>query len=120
MLPQLLSRRALVWSSIAVWAALLVAFGHPESPLNAHHASRTGDRIRVPAGVRTLTGAMASPLAPESVTVVLVTTAECDKARFGIPSLAKLQKALSDNGFAFRVVIRSAVLPARQYGRLLP
>jgi hypothetical protein len=70
--------------------------------------------------VRSLSGTLISPIAEESVTVVLVTTAECDRARFGIPSVARLQRALVDSGIAFRVVIRSRVRPARQYGRLLP
>jgi hypothetical protein len=62
---------------------------------------------------------MVSPLAQESVTVVLVTTAECDKARFSIPNVVRLQRRLRGSGIAFRAVIRSSVLPARQYGSFL-
>jgi hypothetical protein len=111
-----LSWRTLVWPAITAWAALLVAIGHPG---NSSHESKTGDRIRAPAKVRSLSGAMVSPLAQESVTVVLVTTAECDKARFGIPNVVRLQQALRSSGIAFRAVIRSRVLPAREYGSFL-
>lgn len=62
---------------------------------------------------------MIAPIAEESLTVVVVTTAECDKARFSLASIAQLQPLMRSSGIAFRVVVRSDPRPARQYGRLL-
>ena len=50
---------------------------------------------------------------------ILITSAECDRGRVGIPVFRDLERALKRKGTAFRVVVKSRPLAARQYARLL-
>src|SRR5205823_1878128 len=79
-------RRQLPWTVIAIWATLLFATRVPARLL--WRETRPGDRIGAPSGVRSLAGPVIAPIAEESLTVVVVTTAECDKARLSLTSIA--------------------------------
>lgn len=113
-------RRPLLWMVFAVLAALLFVTRVPGRLFLTIRETRPGDRITAPPSVRSLAGLMIAPIAEESLTVVVVTTAECDNARLSLTSIAQLQPLMKSSGIAFRVVVRSDSRPARQYGRLLP
>lgn len=105
---------------LSVAAVLLLATRVRGRTLLVGRETRQGDRVRIPPTVRSLAGPMIPPIAEESLTVVVITTAECDKARLSLTSIARLQFLMESGGIAFRVVVRSDPQPARQYGRLLP
>lgn len=83
-----LRRTSLLWMAVAVLAVLLSVTRVPRGLLLTLRETRPGDRISAPPGVRSLAGPMIAPIAEESLTVVVVTTAECDKARFSLTTIA--------------------------------
>jgi hypothetical protein len=58
-------------------------------------------------------------LARDSSVAILITSAECDRGRVGIPAFRELERRLKRTGMAFRVVVKSRPLAARQYAGLL-
>lgn len=56
----------------------------------------------------------------DSATAVLVLTAECAKCRIGVASYPDVHEVAQAEGFAFRSLIASEPIPARQFALLLP
>jgi hypothetical protein len=59
-----------------------------------------------------------SLLPRDSAVVILVTTAECSAGRMAVPALNRVAGELNRDGIAFRVVVKSRDVPARQFARL--
>ena len=56
----------------------------------------------------------------DSAVALLAATSECAACRIGVPTYRKLAVQLKSQGMAFRVIVGSDSIPARQYSRLLP
>lgn len=106
---------ALLSISIAAWTAQPSAHHSLEE---AFPTELVGQAIRLSAGTTAL-GQRQLPLMPrDSGVAILVTTAECGQGRMGIAAFRQLEHRLRASGIAFRVVVKSAPAPSRQYARL--
>ena len=98
--------RILPWAALLVWAAVLLWM--------------EGGKTRPPTGgPGALDGRFVDLTPHDSAVAILVTTAECNGGRMGVPLFRSLAPELQRSGIAFRAVIKSRPQPARSYARLL-
>lgn len=106
---------ALISISIAAWAAQPPA---PDRVGEAHAPEFVGKAVRLSPGTTALEQRLLPLMPRDSGVAILVTTAECGQGRMGIAAFRELEHRLRASGIAFRVVVKSAPTPSRQYARL--
>jgi hypothetical protein len=109
--------RRILWSGLALWAvALAVVF----VARRARSAPAPGDQLLAANAMgRRVDGQALSLLPADSVVAVLAATSECAACRVGVPAYREIASRLRESGVAFRVVVGSDSLAARQFSRLL-
>lgn len=110
--------RLVIWGGLGLWALALVVV-YFTRPVRA--AARTGDQVLTAdvTGPRVTGGALAL-LPRDSVVAVLAATSECAACRLGLPSYRDIAVRLREAGVAFRVIVASDSVAARQFSHLLP
>jgi hypothetical protein len=108
--------RILVWGALGLWAVALAVFFVVRVPTPA----RAGQRLATPeTTVRRMDGSLFRLIASDSPTVVLAATSECAACRQGVPTYREISDRLRSEGVAFRVLVGSDSLAARQFTFLL-
>jgi hypothetical protein len=110
--------RLVLWGGLGLWALALAVF-YVTRPARA--AARPGDQMLTAAVTgHGVDGGELLLLPRDSVVAVLAATSECDACRVGLPSYRDIAARLRSEGVAFRVIVGSDSLAARQFSRLLP
>lgn len=110
--------RRLLWGGLGLWALALAVFWLTR-PATA--APEPGEQVLSAATMgRSVNGGRLALLPRDSAVVVLAATSECAACRVGVPAYREIAARLKEEGVAFRVVVGSDSLPARQFSRLLP
>lgn len=108
--------RTIVWGALGMWAVALVVLFVGRSPRTA----RAGELlVEPPLEVQRVGGGTVRLIAADSPTVIVAATSECAACRQGIPTYRALSGQLGAHGVAFRVLVGSDSLAARQFTRLL-
>jgi len=105
----------LCWLTLAGYALWVVLVRTSPSQLIPR-----GTHVRLGSAPLAEGGGRISLLPRDSAVAVLVTTAECAAGRAATPALRRLAAELERAGVAFRVVVKSRPVAARQYSRLYP
>jgi thiol-disulfide isomerase/thioredoxin len=80
-----------------------------------------GERVlAVDAAGRSVDGGELRLLARDSAVAVLAASSECAACRVGVPAYREIAAKLKAEGVAFRAIVASDSLAARQFSRLLP
>jgi hypothetical protein len=110
--------RLVLWGGLGAWALALAVFYFARS---GQAAARPGDQV-LTAGLtgRRISGGELALLPRDSVVAVLAATSECAACRVGLPSYRDIALRLRSEGVAFRAIVASDSLAARQFARLLP
>lgn len=108
--------RLVLLGGLGLWALALAVFWFTR-PAAAH----PGDQV-LTAGLtgRRVAGGQLALLPRDSVVAVLAATSECAACRLGLPSYHDLAVKLRSEGIAFRAIVASDSLAARQFSHLLP
>lgn len=110
--------RLILWGGLGLWALALAVF-YVTRPARA--AARPGDQVLTAAVTgRAIGGGELALLPRDSVVAVLAATSECAACRVGLPSYRDIAARLRSEGVAFRAIVASDSLAARQFSRLLP
>ena len=110
--------RALLWGGLGAWALGLAAFYLTRAP---RPAPRPGQQVLAPEMTgRSVRGGDLPLLPRDSVVAVLAATSECGACRLGLPQYRAIAERLKRDGVAFRVIVGSDSLAARQFSRFLP
>jgi thiol-disulfide isomerase/thioredoxin len=110
--------RLIMWGGLGAWALALGVFYVTRT---VQAAPQPGERmLDARKTARSVNGGELPLLARDSMVVVLAATSECAACRTGVPEYRELQTRLKAEGVAFRVIVGSDSLAARQFSRLLP
>lgn len=110
--------RVLLWGGLGAWALWLGIFYVTR---NVRRAPRAGEQILTRRLVASNLDGRGIPLLPgDSPVVVLAATSECAACRLGVPRYQEIARRLSAEGVAFRAIVGSDSVAARQFSRLLP
>ena len=110
--------RSVLWGGLAVWA---VGLGVMYFTRQGRAAPRSGESVVAAAEEgRRITGGLIPLLARDSAVAVLAATSECAACRVGVPAYREIAERLRAQGVAFRAIVASDSMAARQFSLLLP